>query len=494
MKKVLFNHLSIACLFACTLITSEACSKKGGGSGGAAITPAPPTDTTSNNPPVISDVAFWLTKSNQAALLKKQNIAINFTTASNSYSTITVDTTQHYQSIDGFGFTLTGGSAYVINHNLSATDRSALIRELFSNDSTAIGISYLRISIGASDLDRFVFSYDDLDAGQTDVNLDKFSLKNDEADLIPLLKDILAINPTIKIVATPWSPPSWMKDNNNTKGGTLKPEYYTVYANYLVKYIQAMKAEGITIDAITPQNEPQNPYNNPSMVLSADQEASFIRTALGPAFKATGIASKIIIWDHNCDMPQYPAAILSDADAKQYIDGSAFHLYAGDISALGTVHDAYPDKNIYFTEQYTASDGNFGGDLKWHVKNVIIGSMRNWSRNALEWNLANDPNFAPHTDGGCTTCKGALTVSSSITRNVSYYIIAHASRFVTPGSVRVSSNITGSLNNVAFKRPDGKVVLIVENDSDASATFNISFNNKKATATLDGGSVGTFVW
>ena len=201
------------------------------------------------------------------------------------------------------------------------------------------------------------------------------------------------------------------------------------------------------------------------MVLSAEQEADFIKTALGrPAFRAAGITTKIWVWDHNCDVPQYPAAILSDADAAQYVDGSAFHLYAGDISALGELHTSYPDKNVYFTEQYTSSTGDFSGDLKWHLKNVIIGSLRNWSRIALEWNLANDPNFEPHTDGGCTVCKGALTIGTAATRNVSYYIIAHASKFITPGSVRIASGTTGSLNNVALIRPDGKKVLIVEND------------------------------
>ncbi len=177
------------------------------------------------------------------------------------------------------------------------------------------------------------------------------------------------------------------------------------------------------------------------------------------------------------------------------MDGSAFHLYAGDISALTTVHNAYPAKNIYFTEQYTASNSNFGNDLKWHVKNVIIGSMRNWSRNALEWNLASDPVYSMHTPGGCTTCKGALTINANtVTRNVGYYIIAHASKFVPVGSVRVSSNIVGNLNNVAFKTPDGKKVLIVENDAHSAQTFNIAFNGKWITTSLAAGAVGTYIW
>jgi len=268
-----------------------------------------------------------------------------------------------------------------------------------------------------------------------------------------------------------------------------------VYANYLVKYVQGMKAQGITIDAITPQNEPLNPNNNPSMYMTAIQEDSFVRYNLGPVFQSNNISTKIILYDHNCDHPEYPTSILDDASTRAYVDGSAFHLYAGDISALTTVHNAYPTKNLYFTEQYTASNGNFGNDLKWHLKNVIIGSMRNWSRNALEWNLANDATFSMHTPGGCTTCKGAVTISSNtVTRNVAYYIVAHASKFVPFGSIRVTSNTSGSLNNVAFKTPSGKKVLIVENDGHSSQNFNIAFKGKWVTTTLPAGGVGTYVW
>ena len=208
------------------------------------------------------------------------------------------------------------------------------------------------------------------------------------------------------------------------------------------------------------------------------------------------MSTKIIIYDHNCDKPEYPISILNDAAAKAYINGSAFHLYGGDISALSTVKAAHPDKALYFTEQYTASNGNFGGDLKWHLKNVIIGSMRNWSRNALEWNLANNAAFGPHTQGGCTVCKGAITIESSSTykRNVAYYIIAHASKFVPAGSVRINSNTSGNLHNVAFKTPEGKKVLIVENDGNSSGIFNIKYNGRWSVVSLDAGAVGTFVW
>lgn len=442
-----------------------------------------------------NDVDFWLTTGNKNNLLKKQTGILSFGGTTNNYPNITVNETQTYQTIDGFGFTLTGGSAEVIN-TLSATKRTALLQELFGNSENDIAISYLRVSIGASDLNDAPFSYDDVPEGQTDVSLSNFSLDPDLNGVIAVLKDIIQINPDIKIMGSPWSAPVWMKDNNSTIGGGLQPQYYGVYAQYFVKYIQEMKNLGVTIDAITIQNEPQHGGNNPSMVMSAEEQATFIKDHLGPAFTSANVTTKIIVWDHNCDRPEYPMTVLGDAGAYPFIDGSAFHLYAGNISALSTVHNAFPNKNLYFTEQYTSSSGDFAGDLKWHLANVIIGSMRNWSKNALEWNLANNANFGPHTDGGCTTCKGAITVNSSesFNRNVGYYIIAHASKFVPPGSTRIGSTTITNLNNVAFLTPDGKKVLIVENDGDTRQTFNIKDSNEWVVVSLDAGAVGTYVW
>lgn len=446
-------------------------------------------------PPAANEVDFWLTKADESVKLQKQTGILAFSTTANQFTNIEVDENTTFQTIDGFGYTLTGGSAEVIN-SLNTSKKAELLKELFDTNGYGIAVSYLRISIGASDLNAAPFTYDDMPAGETDGSLLHFGLAPDMTNLIPLLKEILAINPNIKILATPWSAPVWMKDNNSFVGGSLQVQYYPVYAQYFVEYIQAMKAQGITIDAITPQNEPLHGGNDPSMVMQALQQADFIKNHLGPAFQAANISTKIIIYDHNCDKPDYPITVLNDPGARNYINGSAFHLYAGDISALSGVYSAYPDKALYFTEQYTASNGSFGGDLKWHLKNVIIGSMRNWSRNALEWNLANNAAFGPHTPGGCNTCKGAITIetNSSFTRNVAYYIIAHASKFVPPGSVRIASSTAGNLNNVAFKTPDGKKVLIVENDGSGAATFNIKYNGKTVTTNLDGGAVATYIW
>jgi glucosylceramidase len=440
--------------------------------------------------------SLWLTKADRSVLFEQQKEPLTFRTGEAAGTTITVDDKQHYQPIDGFGFALTGGSAMHIIR-MGADSRAALLKNLFAVTGNDIGISYLRLSIGASDLNEKVFSYDDMPGGQTDPTLKHFNLGPDKADVIPVMKQILAINPGIKILGSPWSPPAWMKTNNDTRGGRLKPDCYPVYAKYLVKYIQGMKANGINIDAITIQNEPLHPGNNPSLLMVAPDEADFIKNNLGPAFKAAGIKTKIIVYDHNADRPDYPISILNDPAARKYVDGSGFHLYGGDISALTDVHNAHPDKNIYFTEQMTVEPENQSTiDIAWPVKRLIIGATRNWSRNVLEWNLAADPEYKPYTDrGGCPSCQGAVTIDKNeVKKNIAYYSVAHASKFVRPGSVRIASNNSDTLPNVAFKTPDGKKVLIVANTGDSAQDFNIKYQGKILAVKLDKGSVGTYIW
>ena len=451
-----------------------------------------PEDETSTPTPILP-VQVWTTSSNAANLLYAKTIGFA-ESKDDRFPVIEVDTAQQFQSVDGFGYTLTGGSAWLL-HQMGASERSALLQEMFGESTQSIGVSYLRISIGASDLDAEVFSYDDLPAGQTDPALLHFNLSRDTQHLIPVLKEILAIHPKIKIMASPWSPPVWMKTNGSSIGGNLQPKFYAAYAQYFVRYIQAMKLRGIELDAVTIQNEPQHGGNNPSLIMSFLQQADFVKNHLGPAFQAAGIPTKIVVWDHNCDNPAYPLAILDDPAAKAFVTGSAFHLYGGDVSALSQVHDAHPDKALYFTEQWTGSNGKFDVDLKWHLKNVIIGTMRNWSRTALEWNLASDPGYNPHTPGGCSQCRGAVTIDGSkVTKNVSYYIIAQASKFVPAGSIRLGSNILGELPNVAFRTPKGKMVLIVLNENTALRSFNIRAGGRWITASLQGETAGTFVW
>jgi glucosylceramidase len=439
---------------------------------------------------------LWLTKADKSALFAQQKARLKFAKASNTNPTIEINDRVTYQSIDGFGFALTGGSAMHMV-KMSPGSRTALLRELFASDGDAIGISYLRLSIGASDLNAHVFSYDDIKEGETDLQLKNFDLGPDKADVIPVLKEILAINPNIKILGSPWSPPAWMKTAFDSRGGMLKPEFYPVYADYLVRYIQEMRKLGIHIDAITIQNEPLHPGNNPSLLMVAPDQAAFIKNNLGPAFKKAGIDTKIIVYDHNADRPDYPITILNDPEARKYVDGSGFHLYGGKIEALTDVRDAHPDKNIYFTEQMVV-DGwdSLVINIVSPVKRLIIGATRNWSKNVLEWNLAADPENKPYTDrGGCPMCQGAITIDKDkVTRNLAYYSIAHASKFVRPGSYRIASTESPDLSNVAFKTPAGKIVLIVANTGNKTALFNINYQGKFLSASLDKGAVGTYVW
>ncbi|GGA90580.1 glycoside hydrolase family 30 beta sandwich domain-containing protein [Puia dinghuensis] len=443
-------------------------------------------------------VNVWETTTDQSNLLTQQPDITFAPDAGSNPTTITVDETTTYQTIDGFGYALTGGSAQVING--MGANQSTLLNDIFSTASGHLGSSFLRITIGASDLSSSDFTYDDMPAGQTDNNLTNFSVNKEMTDLVPVLKNIIAINPGIKILATPWTAPVWMKQNttgnNGFTGGNLNPQYYDAYARYFVKYIQAMQAQGITIYAVTPQNEPLNPYNNPAMTMQPSEEANFIANNLGPQFAANGITTRIICYDHNCDRPDYPQTVLGTSAANPYVDGSAFHLYAGDISALTTVHNAYPTKNVYFTEQFVGGPGNFAGDFDWHMNNLIIGAPRNWSRVVLEWNLASDPNYNPHTSGGCSNCMGAVTVSgSNYTRNTCYYTVAHASSFVQPGAVRISSNtFSSAIQDVAFKNPDGTKVVIALNTSSSSQSFKIKWGWESFTYTLPAGAVATFKW
>lgn len=436
----------------------------------------------------------WLTHADQSKLFEKQAETFTFSPQSSTLPTIFVDEKQKFQSMDGFGFTLTGGSATLL-WQMDADKRKVLLKELFAFDGKNIGISYLRVSIGASDLSDHVFTYNDLPTGQTDEKIQKFDLTEEQKALIPVLREILAINPAIKILGSPWTPPVWMKTNGNSKGGSLLPKYYDAYALYLVKYIQSMKKEGVNIDAITIQNEPLHPGNNPSLLMQPEEQGAFIKQSLGKAFKSAKITTKIWLYDHNADRPDYPIAILNDPEVRQYVDGSAFHLYGGSVESIRQVHEAHPDKNLYFTEQWIGAPGNFAGDLAWHTKTLIIGAPRNWCKTVLEWNLAADPQQNPHTEGGCTECLGALTIDKNeIKRNPAYYIVAHASKFVRPNAQRIASNTTMGLQNIAFKTAEGRIVLIVLNESNKPSTFMISHQNKKIQQTLPAGTVATYVW
>ena len=467
------------------------------------------------------EIEAWVTNAHRSMLFQQQPEKIIFGNEEGKGLPIIIDDRQEYQTIDGFGFAMTEGSAFHL-HRMSAPARQQILKEMFATEGKNVGFSYIRLTLGASDLNNFVYSYNDLPDGKKDLAMKKFSLGHDYDDIIPVMKEILKIVPDIKIMSSPWSAPAWMKEMYNVRGGALRNECYNAYAIYFTKYVQAMAKEGINIDVVTVQNEPLNSRNTPSMPWYWQQQNEFVRDHLGPAFKAAGLKTKIVIFDHNCDRPDYPLAILSDPVTSQYVDGSAFHHYRGYMSGMSTVHRARPDKNIYFTEQMlTERPGSKTINIASSVKRLVVDVTRNWSKNSILWNYAADPQNDPHTDnGGCSMCQGAITIDGDkVTRNIAYYAVAHASKFVRPGSVRIAStdafdpgvDITEDeeraevrratvvehsnvLPNVAFKTPDEKIVLVVANDSWSQQAVKIQYKGRFANLRLAPGSVGTFIW
>jgi glucosylceramidase len=466
-------------------------------------------------------VEVWLTKPDRSALCARQPERVPFTDDAGRGTAIVVDEGQRFQTMDGFGFALTGGSAELMA-KMSPAARAALLRELFATDGAGLGISYLRLTIGASDLNRVVFSYDDLPPGETDFPLEHFSLSRDLADVVPVMREILAVSPGVRVLGSPWSAPPWMKTNGDVRGGSLRPDCYEVYARYLVRYVQAMAREGIAIDAITVQNEPLNSRNTPSLQMLPAEQRDLVRDHVGPAFRAAGLATKILLFDHNLDRIDYPLTTLRDPQAAQYVEGTAFHHYGGDFTAMALLHEARPDKGLYFTEQMIVEPpGRPTIDIAPPVKRLVVAAPRHWSRNVLLWNLAADPNNDPHTDnGGCSMCQGAVTLDGdAVTRNLAYYTIAHASRFVPPGSARIASTgpddrallvaedeeRAGALRvgvkdeagvppNVAFLAPNGRIALVVVNDASTARTVTVQHRGRFATVRLEAGAVATLVW
>ncbi len=437
----------------------------------------------------------YTTMANGTAYFKETKISLSKDLiVDDNAATITVNTSNRFQQMEGFGYALTGGSASLMNQ-LPENKKDAILQEIFGENEASLGVRYIRISIGASDLDAHVFSYNDLATGETDSLLTHFSLSEDTLHLIPILKKALAIQPKLKIMATPWSPPIWMKTNKASKGGRLLKQYYASYALYFVKYIQAMKKQGIKIDAITMQNEPEHGGNNPSLLMDAKEQKDFLVNYLGPQLKAANITTEILLYDHNADHPNYPISILNDAKAKTYAAGTAFHLYLGNESALSEVHDAHPDKKIFFTEQWTGAKGDFGGDFLWHMEHIVIGTINNWATAVIEWNLAANEKYEPHTLGGCTECKGAFTIQGDrISRNVSYYIIGQASKYIPVGAQRVESiSNFATIKTVGFILPNGKKASLVLNTGKA-VRINLLEGNNNIKFEMPAQSASTIVW
>ena len=449
--------------------------------------------------PAPADVSVWITTAGHTRALAPSAPA-RFAGRASARPQIVVDDTQRFQEIVGFGASLTDSSAWLIQHKLDARQRDALLEELFGREGNGLGLSFSRLTIGASDFSRHHYSLNDTPDGTPDPDLKHFSIDQNRGDVIPVARAMLAINPQLKIMASPWSAPGWMKDNNSLIQGRLLPQYYDAFSRYLLRYVDAYAAEGIPIFALTVQNEPDyEPKDYPGMRLNAPARARLIGDHLGPMIARRGSGPLIFDWDHNWDKPEEPMGVLSDPVAGNYVDAVAWHCYGGDVAAQSPVHDAFPDKDAYMTE---CSGGDWepvrSGGLPLQMKNIIIRSMRHWARGALFWNLALDENNGPYA-GGCHTCRGVVTIDSrtgEIPRTDEYYALAHASRFVRPGAHRIaSSGPTDDLDNVAFRNADdGSLVLLVSNSAIQPRRFSVAHGERRFAYTLPARSVATFVW
>ena len=450
-------------------------------------------------------VDSWITTSDHRLLLSHAEgpMRVGDNAAASDEATrieIVVDAGARHQRMVGFGASITDASAWLIQQRMSATQRDALLRELFGRDVDGIGFDFARLTIGASDFSRFHYSLDDPPDGQPDPQLRHFSIARNLEDVVPVAREALAINPGLKIMASPWSAPAWMKDSGSLITGRLRPEYSDAFARYLLRYVDAMATEGIPVFALTVQNEPDyEPKDYPGMRFNAPERARFIGDHLGPLRDAQQPRLQIFDWDHNWDKPEEPLAVLADPAASRHVSAVAWHCYGGEVSAQTPVRDAYPDKDVYMTE---CSGGDWepvrSGGLNLQFRTLVIGSTRHWARGVLFWNLALDQDNGPHA-GGCDTCRGVVTIDArtgEVRRTDDYYALAHASRFVRRDAWRIGSTQTADgIDNVAFENADdGSRVLLVSNSNDGPRTIVVHEGERSFDQRMPAKSVMTLRW
>ncbi|WP_263355192.1 glycoside hydrolase family 30 protein [Acidicapsa acidisoli] len=425
---------------------------------------------------------------------------LSFAASPAGSTVISVDDSQRFQTMDGFGAAMTDSSAWLLQDQLTASQRKEVMRKLFDpRQGHGIGVSFLRVPLGASDLARNHYSYDDMPAGQRDPELKHFSIDHDRAYILPAMLEALKLDPSISVMVTPWSPPGWMKTKDTMNGGQLLVEDSQVFANYLADSVSAYDKAGVLVRYLSLQNEPlYETKDYPGTLMHADQETKLIASFVGPALQKAGLKTSILAYDHNWDHPEYPVEVLSDPDAAQYTAGSAFHCYGGNVSAQGPVHERFPNRGIWMTE---CSGGTWQkGNLLADTEKLVIESSRQWAKSVVLWGLALDEKNGPNT-GGCATCRGFVTIDRStaphkVTYTEDYYAIGHASEFVHPGAVRIDSTDLGpqSLETVAFQNTDGSIALLVLNNADQPADFSVSWHGKSFQTSLSSGSVATYRW
>jgi len=441
-------------------------------------------------------VSVWLTTDDRKSLLQPQpDVTFTGDAIRGSNPVLVIDERATHQVVEGFGASMTDSSAFLLKEVVPASSLPGVMRSLFDR-TQGIGISFLRNPMGASDLARSVYSYDDQPAGAIDSSLASFSIDHDRADVLPLILMAKSINPQIKMMANPWSPPGWMKTSGSMIGGSVNAAAYSALAGYLVKYLQTYAASGAPVDYISLQNEPLYvPRDYPGVSMGPAEQLSLLRDYVLPALRAANLTTRVLVYDHNWDQPGYPLSVLNDASValSQNLAGTAWHWYGGTPGAMTTVHNMYPGLNNYVTE---ASGGTWISDEVKQDFEMIVHSMRNWASTYVKWGLALDQNHGPHS-GGCGTCTPLVTVDSTsgaVSYPVDYYTLGHFSKFVLPGSVALWSSNAPGLISAAFATPTRKVVLVAYNDSSADKVFQVSWRGRSFAYTLPALGGATFTW
>ena len=457
--------------------------------------------------PEVETVTVYVTSSDRTYAFSKMEL--NFSKPGDlPASTVILDVGQRFQTMHGFGAALTGSACYNLM-KMSPQDRNRFLTNTFSEEGMAY--SYMRISIGCSDFSLSEYTLCDV------VGIENFALTSEETDyVIPVLKEILAINPDLKIMGSPWTSPRWMKVNNLTDlqphvrwtGGHLNPAYYQDYAAYFVKWIQAFADEGISITSVTPQNEPLWHGNSASLLMFWEEQRDFVNDALVPQFIAAGLNTKIYLYDHNyhyanmSDQMGYPAKIYEAGVNNDIVAGAAFHNYGGNRSELLNIHSLFPDKELVFTEA-SIGQWNNGKDLSQRLipdmREVALGTVNNWCSAVIVWNLMLDENMGPNRPGGCLTCYGSVDIAAdyrTLTYNSHYYIIGHLSAVVKPGAVRIATTGMTDTDIVisAFKNTDNSHAVVLFNSSQENKPVRIADAEKSFMHVVPARSVVSYIW
>jgi glucosylceramidase len=455
-------------------------------------------------------VNIWLTTTDDAGgrhVVRglQQQAPVTFASGTGgSGQNITVDENTRFQQFVGGGASFTDTAAWLMNSSgaLSAATRADTMQKLFS-PTAGIGVGFLRNPMGASDLARFNYSYDDLPAGQTDPGLARFSIAHDLADVVPLTRQARSLNPNLKVMAVPWSAPAWMKDNQNfINQGFLQSQYYGAYAQYFVKTIQGYQAQGVPIDYVSAQNEPTccGPGTSyASMNWNGSGLDFFTASNLYPAFRAAGITTKVLVLDYNWgnyndigSVPLGDPAVRNDP----LFGGIGWHGYGGDVGLQTTIHNQFPAVSAFDTEH---SGGTWIANQQQEDMHNIVDYTRNWGRTVTKWSLAVDQNMGPHS-GGCGVCTGLITVHNGDSRSgqvdytIEYYTMGHLTKFVRPGAFRIASTANAAVPNVAWINPDGSKALVAYNDTSSAQTVRVNWGGQSFAYSLPTKTSATFTW